>query len=66
MAADRSLHQEFEWRKHYAVSGSRMERLRHAILELYAEQMCSKPGSQRDMAQNLECLIHEAVEVPNE
>jgi hypothetical protein len=66
---ERELSTPFSPDKYYAVSGERWERVRLAVLELYAEGMC-RPDSadaQRDMAQRLEWVIFDATEVdPNE
>jgi hypothetical protein len=62
--SDCSLHVPFDREKDYVVTGERMERVRLAVLELYAEQMCHphNAGSQRDMAQRLEWVVFDAVE----
>jgi hypothetical protein len=64
---DHGLHEGFDRNKWYVITGERMERVRLAVLELYAEQMCSQPGAQRDMAQRLEWVVFDAIEdQPNE
>ena len=63
---DRSLQQPFDEQKWYGVDGTWMERLRKAVLSLYAENAMSHPDAQRDMAQHLAFVVQEAVELEDD